>query len=64
MPAPATAPPALHQLCFVLADGAPLLRFIPGVTMEDIARLLREVSAEHQPVGVSVTLVERFRPSR
>ncbi|MBC7433739.1 MAG: hypothetical protein H7345_16900 [Rubritepida sp.] len=42
MPVPPEAPLFLHQVNFVFAEGAPLLRFIPDVTMGDIARLLGE----------------------
>jgi hypothetical protein len=62
MPNLPQARPGLHQLRFVLESSTPLLRFIPDVTSEDIARIWSEAAdrCPERPVGTDVTLA----PSR
>ena len=54
---PAPGPLSLHQLRFVFESSAPLLRFIPDVTSEDIARIWSEIADRRRdrPVAIDVT---------
>jgi len=48
---------SLHQLRFVFESSAPLLRFIPVVTSEDIAWIWSEITDRRpdRPVAIDVT---------
>lgn len=62
MPSLCQPHPELHQLRFVFERSAPLLRFIPEVTSEDIARIWGEIADQQRepPVAIDVT----FAPGR
>jgi hypothetical protein len=57
MPSLPQARPELHQLRFVFESSAPLQRFIPDVTSEDIARIWSAIADRRpdRPVAIEVT---------
>lgn len=63
MPSLHQARQSLHQLRFVFENSVPLLRFIPDVTSEDIARIWSEIGDRRpdRPVAIDVTFAANLK---